>query len=339
MKQNPRTKQKLAKRYVEALITRGVEVDPAEEIARLSRPDGDSPAESAGGRPLYAPGPQLVEFGLGLSSAWFALPGGGKASPGEAAGQLIRGLRKARESGCDFVELPVESLVSLPKGDFDEVKRRIREAGLQIPAFDSLIPEDLAVAGPDADLRKLEAYVDLAMKRIHALGGSLIVLGSGKARSVPDGFPAEQAFDQLRQFLRLCESYAAHYRITIALDPLSRDGGGIIRSAGEALALAAELALPHVKVAADFRQMLREKEPCSVLRKAAEMKLLTHVRLPAPDSGYLPAGGTAAFFAELRKAGYGGDITLECRSRRSAESAQLLDHVREAWFDALAGER
>lgn len=265
----------------------------------------------------------------------------GEAPPSGIPQQIRDGLSALERSGYDFAELTVRSLTSLTEEEFAETRRLIRQSAVQVPVCNSFIPPELKLTGPGASDRDLEAYLDLAMKRVKDIGGEQIVFGSGAARNVPDGFPVERGMEQLKHFLRRCEEYAAAYGITVAIEPLNRGESNVINTVREAMSLAMELDLPHIKVLADCYHMDLEDESFAVLEEAVSGKLLSHVHISGRNRRFPGAAegqeeiDFAHLFRILQTAGYTGGVSAECGSQRfSEESAKSLRYVRAVWAQA-----
>ncbi|MDB5083471.1 MAG: glycoside hydrolase family 2 sugar binding protein, partial [Bacilli bacterium] len=321
-------KQKMEKHYIDSVITRGVQVDVGEQVNIL-----------AADRPWQKLGISLVEFGCCLAIGSF-MPQTDKTQGANlnAPEKIVNGIKQLLSNGYQFAELTVGALMQLSRDEFDEVKNRVRDAKLTVPVFNSFIPKELKLTGPEVDVRQIEKYVDQAMKRISALGGRQIIFGSGGARSVPAGFSMDQAMNQIKQFLRLCEMYAGHYRITVAIEPLNRKESNILNTVGEALELADELNLPHIKVLADAYHMNLESEPFTIMTKAIDRKLLSHVHISEYNRSF-PLGEAGsegidfqAFFRELQQAGYDGAISAECSSTNFEENCiKSIGYVKQIW--------
>src|SRR5690242_14408469 len=96
-------------------------------------------------------------------------------------------------AGFDYVELPARALD--PEGQHELVLRTISRAlararlPIKVEVFSGLLPEDLAVVGPNVDEQRLQRYLHRTFTAMWALGGVLVALGAGPSRRVPAGFP------------------------------------------------------------------------------------------------------------------------------------------------------
>ena len=242
----------------------------------------------------------------------------------------VAGASIAREIGFDFVELRVSELYPWgPDTSFVETERALESAGISAETFAFLIPKELKVVGPSVDIPRVRSWVAAAAKRAKSLGGRLIVVGSGDARRVPDGFPKAQARSQFVAFLEDAAEEASKHGIVLALEALNRTETNLLHSLSEACSIAESLDHPALGVVADIYHMHLEDEPLSHVLRARGR--LLHVQLA--DSGRLPPGqGCFDFqsvFTFLNSIGYAGSVALECSFQRfSEEGAASLEYVR-----------
>ena len=80
--------------------------------------------------------------------------------------------------------------------------REIRAHRLPMPASNRFFPAALKVIGPDVDAARLERYAASAVRRAGQIGMSVIVFGSGPARTAPAGFSLATAFEQFVDLLK-----------------------------------------------------------------------------------------------------------------------------------------
>lgn len=281
-------------------------------------------------------------FGCCLTIGSFVPQAGDRAADDRTVAERVgEGLAVLADIGYDFAEMTVQSLTRLTEDEFEQVRRTIAASALPVPAFNSFIPAELKVTGPAASVLELERHVDSAMRRVRAVGGELIVFGSGGARNLPDGFSRDEGMKQIETFLRICGKHGAAYGVTVAIEPLNAKESNIIRTVREASELAAKLDLPHVKVLADSYHMDLENESFEEIERAIRSGLLAHVHISARNrhypgtSGDAPDVDFARMFRILRQTGYAGRLSAECFSdRAAADAAASLAYVRDLWAKA-----
>ncbi|MBO0995334.1 sugar phosphate isomerase/epimerase family protein [Bacillus sp. SD088] len=285
-----------------------------------------------------------TKFGCCLIIGSFVPQTEGKDIETDNVKQLGAGLQLLEENGYDFAELTVQFLTQLSEEEFQQAKQIIQQSSLNIPVCNSFIPPQLKIVGPTVSIIKLDDYLDLAMRRVQEIGGEQIIFGSGGARTIPDGFSRDQGYEQIKQFLCRCESYAAKYGITIAIEPLNKLESNIINTVEEAISLAEEVNLPHIKVLADSYHMDLENESFTILKRAIKDEWLSHVhisdrerRFPGELEGK-EAMNFSRFFLILQEENYKGLISSECNAASFVdENALSLEFVKRTWSTVEGG--
>lgn len=217
------------------------------------------------------------------------------------------------DAGYDYIELSVagDLVPEEDEGAWTEKRRAIEAMPVRPEAFNSFVRTG-KIVGPEADPVRLRRYVDTALARAAAVGGKIVVFGSGGARNVPDGFPAEAAGRQIRGFLEFCAEASDRTGVVVVIEPLHRGESNILNLVSEGAALAREIGRPGVRNLADTFHMEREGEPLSAIEESAGV--LAHVH--TADSGR-NAPGTGnydheALFRALRAANYDNRLSIEC---------------------------
>ena len=219
--------------------------------------------------------------------------------------------------GFEYIELGLSGIAALSEDDFSALSGKVVRSPLKPEVFNVMVPGSVKLTGPEVSREKTEAYLDLAFGRASALGGSVVVFGSGGARMVPDGFDREVAFGQLADFLSLAGNKAGAAGLTIAIEPLRTAECNIINSGAEAVELARRANHEKVRILIDFYHLSEELEdPSIVLTAGNGMLLHTHIARPGDrrwpqavdEAAYLP------FFRNLAQIGYEGRMSIEGKS-------------------------
>ena len=239
--------------------------------------------------------------------------------------------------GFDFVEWAVASNVGTVDAEqFGELQRLAESLSVTPEAWNILLPGDLKVVGPEADNDVLKAYLEVALPRVRALGGELIVFGSGRSRTIPDDFDHAVAEQQFELACRTIAESAAENALTIVLEPLRKGETNLVNTVDEGLDLVNRIDHPSLELLADLYHMLDNEEPhSSVVPAAAHLR---HVHI-ASRPRFVPLDGEDltdlnAFLSELKRAGYDRRLSFECKSDDVAEFGRGLDVLREAWAAA-----
>lgn len=236
------------------------------------------------------------------------------------------------QAGYDYLEASVAGDL-IPEEDeaaWAEKRRRLLALPLRAEAFNSFVRTG-KIVGPEADPVRLRRYADTALLRAAQVGGEVIVLGSGGARQIPDGFPEEQADHQLREFLGFCADASERTGVVVVIEPLARSECNFVNRVSEGAAWARSVGRAGVRVLADTYHMEQGGEPVSEIVEAGDVLAHAHT---ADTGRKVPGTGVydhAAFFRALNGAGYGGRVSLECSwGDFAAEVGPALAHLRRA---------
>ena len=219
-----------------------------------------------------------------------------------------------QDAGYDYFELPVGVVKpESPGSDFEAVREQVSSYGIAPETWNCLLPADLKVTGEEADIYRIERYLRTAFERIEELGGEVVVFGSGGARKVPDGFPGDEARDQIIEFVTLAGQIAGTHGLVIAIEPLNIKETNIINSVAEGLEIVRDADHPFVKLLADLYHIQEENEPLQHIIEAGSELVHTHT---ADTGRYYPGSGTypnREFMEALRSVGYNDRMSVECR--------------------------
>jgi len=230
-------------------------------------------------------------------------------------------------TAADYSEPPVASGVMA--AGFDRLRPRLEASSCPPRASNVFLPGDLPVVGPAVDEARVGAYVTEAMSRLAGLGVRVLVFGSGRSRSIPDGFDRGRALDQLEAFTRKATAAAAAQGVVLVVEPLRRAESNVFNSVREATAFVRERGLGDARVLADLYHMQEEGEDFGALEEGAD--LLAHVHVA--DSGRTPPGqgdwDLPGFLERLRAVGYTGACSIECLWKDfAAEAPAAIAHMR-----------
>lgn len=205
-------------------------------------------------------------------------------------------------AGADYAELAVaRDVMGGDEAAFGRLLALVGASPVRVAAFNVLLPGDLAVVGPAVDRARLDAYIATAFGRIARLSpGAVVVFGSGRSRSVPDGFPRDAALGQLAEFLGWVGPAASAHGLALALEPLRRAESNVFNTLAEGAAFIAARGLRDVALLADLFHMEEEGEGLGAV--ATHGALIAHAHTAdtgrrAPGTGDYPQ---VAFFAALR---------------------------------------
>src|SRR5215472_2068249 len=232
--------------------------------------------------------------------------------------------------GCaDYCELPVAKALMESDDGFERLAGHLAAGPVPARACNVFLPATLKVVGPAVDAGALDGYVATALARMERLGAGVLVVGSGGARTVPDGFDHERALEQFAGFLRDVAVRAADHGVTVVLEPLRPAETNLLNTVSESAAFLRERDMGPARLLADLYHIREQGEAMDVLGDAADLLAHTHVAGvgrggPAPDAEDLEP-----FLRALHDAGYAGDCSIECNWKNfAAEAPAALAHTR-----------
>lgn len=234
--------------------------------------------------------------------------------------------------GLDYIETLVQSSL-VPLADEAVFAARLDQARacpLPVLAANCLFPGEMKTTGPDVDADALADYVAVVMARAQRTGMRHIVYGSGRSRTVPDGFDHARAADQIVAHLKRWGAIAADHGITLVLEPLNAEECNIVTTVGEGAELVRRADHPAVRLLADTYHMARDGDDPGAIRAAGDLIVHAHC---GEGNGRGPIGSTGEdhrpYFRALKDAGYDGGVSIEVKwTNRDEQLPQALDELR-----------
>lgn len=179
----------------------------------------------------------------------------------------------AADLGYDGLEVAPFTLAADPMQLTDADAARFRQAaadhGLQVFGLHWLLvaPTGLSIVSADAQVRRATVAVMTRLVELcQALGGSYLVHGSPRQRSVPEGSSREQAWERARECLAQAGAAAASAGLVYCLEPLSPRETDLFNTVAEAARMVDEIAQPALRTMIDCSAAGQaEAEPVSAL--------------------------------------------------------------------------
>jgi D-psicose/D-tagatose/L-ribulose 3-epimerase len=219
-----------------------------------------------------------------------------------------------KEAGYDFLELTVPLAIQPEVDDatWAPIREKLLKTPIPIEAFNMLFPAHIRVTGPNVDMPRIKKYLETTLARVALTGARLVVFGSGAARRLVDGWPAEKGWAQLEEVARLAGELAGRHNITIVMEPLCAKGCNFFKLVAQGIPFVDKVNHPHLQLLADHFHMTGENEPNDNATKAGKRLLHVHVGTPSlPETAPGVKYDYKPFIAALRKGGYAARISVE----------------------------
>jgi D-psicose/D-tagatose/L-ribulose 3-epimerase len=226
--------------------------------------------------------------------------------------------------GYDYIELSLAHLATLPVSDFQKITRRIKDAGIPCECCNNFFPPAMKLTGPGVNLPEITEHAKHALGRARQLGASIVVFGSGPAKTIPPGFPKGEAILQLIELCRKLAPIAADNGIIIVIEPLRKVECNIINTAFEGMQLARLTESANIQLLIDYFHLAVEKENPDVILAAS--RYIKHIHFAKSKGRSFPVNskeeaGYSRFFSNLKKIGYNERISIEGYSSNFEEDA------------------
>jgi sugar phosphate isomerase/epimerase len=176
-----------------------------------------------------------------------------------ASCRLVKGL------GYDGLELAPFTLAplvtELSSNQRRDIKRMVEDAGLETIGLHWLLAktEGLYLTSPDSQVRRATGDYLIALARATAdLGGTLMVLGSPKQRSLLPGVTIEDALKYAVEVFHRVMPEIAAAGVDLCFEPLARSETDFVNTCAQTTDLIAQVDHPHFKLHMDVKAQSSE---------------------------------------------------------------------------------
>jgi sugar phosphate isomerase/epimerase len=240
------------------------------------------------------------------------------------------GYSYVEENAREFLVPSEPDSVFLPKLSL------IKESKLPLEACNTFLPGNLKCVGPSSVHEDILKYAETAFLRAQLAGIKIIVLGSGGARKIPDGFSLNEATHQFISLCRRMAPIARKYDVVIALEPLNKNECNFINSLSEAGEIVKSVDEINFRLCVDIYHMLMENESASDILKYGD--LLHHAHIAEKTDRTAPGVNNEDFskyFRALKEVNYKGSLTIECSWKNLGEQASGAKSFLDKQIDSL----
>lgn len=229
-----------------------------------------------------------------------------------------------KKAGYDYIEGFLSEVSKMDAMTFADYREKLQKTGLQAETFNGFFFGDIVLVGENVDFDRIREYTARALQRAASLGGKIAVIGSGKARNVPEGFDRKTAEEQFLKVLDICGTIAAENGMAVAIEPLNANETNLINTVAEGKDFAARCGNAHVGCLADFFHVFMSGEDLSAVEDTAQPLLHVHLARANADRRMPVPGEDDAMVARwakaLKAAGYDARISLEGSFRPDFET-------------------
>jgi sugar phosphate isomerase/epimerase len=243
----------------------------------------------------------------------------------------IEAVEETARLGYDYIELSLREVAALDTAGFSALNRRLEKSGLRSEACNNFYPTSQKITGPDVNFKALSAYTAQALRRAKEIGAEFVVFGSAGARSVPEGFPPEEAWRQIVNASKMIAEEADKTGITVAIEYHNKYEANVLLSMTEAMKLFRDTGMPRMQVLADYYHYAVQGEVPGDMAQAAGHIVHAHfAELNDRAFPLEPKKEYSDFIKALTDGGYTGRMSIEAFTKNfSEDAAKALAVMRE----------
>jgi sugar phosphate isomerase/epimerase len=201
---------------------------------------------------------------------------------------------------------------SLSEERFRRNIAKIKKARCRVYMCNILFPPQMKIAGPVINEQQVLTYADSVFLRASRADIHLIVLGSGSARRIPDGYDTKKA---QADFTVLCDKLALlaqKHKIILALESLEKAETNFLITLKSTAEVVRAVNKPNFKLNVDIYHMSREDESPQSIVDAGD--LIIHCEIAEKETRTFPGvrgDDFKPYLRALKKANYKGPIFVE----------------------------
>ncbi len=240
-------------------------------------------------------------------------------------------IETAKSIGYEFVESCLFALHDdFSKESIDAMANHLKSINMPCVAVNGMFPKRISLLGAKADKSEITEYLFKAFEKTKALDYDICVLGSGRSRTVPEGYCVYKAIDEFSVLLSdTIMPIAEKYGKTVAIEPLSCYITNVINTLPEAVSVVKAVGHPKLSALADFFHLSYNREKFESYSELGEY--ISHVHISSFNNKFAfprPFDGDdyRSFFGFLRSAGYRtGNISVEASDIDFENSAEFIN--------------
>ncbi len=243
----------------------------------------------------------------------------------------------ARAANFTYLDGSVGSILNpyATESEFEDVYAKLyAPAALPILNLISLLPREMRVAGPNADIPKAVAYCTTAFQRAARIGIKTISFGSGNARKCPEGWAMETAMKQILEFVSELAPVVTASGVKLAVENLRTAETNTLCKTREISALLDAVDSPDVGILVDGFHWNENSDSAEDVAKMGSRIFQTHIA--TSPSRFGPGEEPfdfSPFATALAKSGYNGRMSIEGKLNDTSESGlkRMFNTLNEAF--------
>lgn len=224
---------------------------------------------------------------------------------------------KIKACGADYIEVGFRDIMKFTPDEAKEIRKAFDDGGVGILAANCMLDGDIPIVVKEPNLALLRERLLKSFEIGSILGLETVVLGSGGARNIREGYTKEESTayftDVLKNFIA---PFFNEYKMTCVIEPLCLRDSTLINSLADGFAVVEAVADPAIMLLGDLFHMDVENDAIENLLKYEGYMKHLHIANAAGNRCF-PAKGDGQeehykkFMDTLRKIGYNEKMSIE----------------------------
>ena len=236
-------------------------------------------------------------------------------SPGIGVCTSINNFDLVKKFGYNYIEESVNGFLIPNENNekFDEKLLILKNSSLPILSCNGFIPGHLKIVGNESRHEEIIRFAETVFIRAHQAKIKFIVLGSGAARRIPEGFDRLQARNQFLSLIAKLAALAEKNDIVICIEQLNHNETNFLNTLAETNEIVKTANHSHIKLLADIYHMKVENDGPEEIIKAGNN--LFHCHIAEKTDRTAPGINKENFkpyLESLKTINYKGNISMEC---------------------------
>lgn len=223
------------------------------------------------------------------------------------------------KAGYKYCEIALSGIAKLSDREFKALKKKLEKKGITPVSANGMFPGEINLLLGEEGYPAVREYLDKVFPRAKELGIPVIILGSGKSRTIPDDMTKEEAENRFCALLTdVISPKCTEYGLVIGIEELNKNECNFINSCKEAMELIRRVNLPNIKLLVDFYHAVLGGDTVEELESYGS-EYIVHAHYGSPINGHLaPKKGVddhliKEYFDMFKRIGYEGAFSIEAK--------------------------
>ena len=249
-------------------------------------------------------------------------------------------IAQAAKYGFDYLEVSLKWLQTLSAEELDAFEAELKKQGVTIDAFNCFYGPEVKLMGDEMDKELLAKVTRQNVELAARFNPAIVVIGSGGARTIPEGFPMEKAQKIFAEAVDLAANICAEKGIKVVIEPLRHKETNFINTILEGKEMGEIIGNPNVGCLIDFFHFAQNGEDLDTIDQLEGKLIHAHLARPSDDR-LVPRKEDEPtirqWMEKLRKIGYDERLTLEC-SWKNANSFEEEMEAAQYYLPIFKGQ-